>query len=707
MSLLLLFQGAGGAPAEAPFKRENWPTPPTRRFCAWLSVGVAANLLLSTLTPVPPVRSSDPSLPRVAARALSLSTHLQATDLNNLRPDVSPLRPDSWPLPGAKAGKAESLTGNLLQTTLDVVQSPFTPSDWSLPGKPVRIALSHTVATDLGNLRPDVAPFIPRQWPLVPAAARALSLSTHLTPTDLGNLRPDVAAFRQTDWPLAPKSAPRALALSAHLESTDLGNLRPDVNPFLTPEQPVPAKAKPAGVSHLVSTDLNILRPDVAPLRPDLWPLPRAKGTAGLSAHLEQTDLLTLRPDVKPFRTPDLNLPAKPRPAGVSHLASTDLNVQRPEVAPFNQNDWQTPRNGAKLVSRDHSQNLLQTTLQIVLQDPFKPNLWPLPQKPARATASHTVSTDLNTLRPDVAPLRPDLWTLPKATARQTENLAGNLLQTTLNIVVQAPFAQFDWVLPQRAARSASLLTHLEPTDLGNLRPDVNPFVTPDLDLPAKPRSSGVSHIVSTDLNVLRPDVAPFNQDDWQSFKAGVRAVPDTPQSGLLQTTLQISVPFVPEPWPLPQTRARSVLSHLVSTDLGNLRPDVRPFDQTDWPLPLTPERAWSLNAHLEPTDLLVLRPDVLAFNQDDWPLPLKPARAWSLNTHAYFTLPILGGAGFSDVFVPSVPCPGGRRHTGTAGLRDEQGTAECRMSTDAADSRDEDGTAAPRKSSGTASTRS
>lgn len=342
------------------------------------------------------------------------------------------------------------------------------------------------------------------------------------------------------------------------------------------------------------------------PFKREEWPKtpPAPRRALALGTHVQSTGLGTLRPDITAFNQNDWPLPLKPQRAWSlnTHIEPTDLVVLQPDVNPFRQaGDWGKPPSAPRALSLD----------------------------------THTRSTDLGNLRPDVEPFKIPAWQLPQTAPSRTwvsGLVAVNLLVTTLAVVAQDPFnTAAATVLPQIAARSVSLLshtvstdlgnlqpdvnpfvprqwplvpaaprawslnTHLEPTDLLTLRPDVNPFRTPELPVPAKPKPAGVSHLVSTDLNVLRPDVAPFNQATWERPKAGAKPVPDGSFTGLLQTTLDVVVvvqaPFAQTDWPVPKAAvqtANTLGNNLLQTTLDTPAVIQAPFAQFDWALPKT-----------------------------------------------------------------------------------------------------------------------
>lgn len=275
----------------------------------WLNSFVALNLLVTTLAVVAPEQApfnqSDMSLPRVAARALSLSTHLQSTDLGNLRPDLSPFYETDWPLVPKSAPRALALA-------------------------------THIQQTDLGNLQPSVNPFIPRQWPLVPAAIRSLSLNTHLEPTDLLTLRPDVGPFTQVNWQL-PKAGAKPVpdTLQSGLLQTTLQAIV--AAPFVQTDWPTPKvtvrAANDLGIN-LLQTTLDTVAVQ-APFAQFDWALPQyAARSTSLLTHLRSTDLGNLLPDGGVVQPP-IDLPSSISRASGASKSRRNKTIQRLAAYPL------------------------------------------------------------------------------------------------------------------------------------------------------------------------------------------------------------------------------------------------------------------------------------------------------------------------------------------------------------------------------------
>lgn len=271
-----------------------------------------------------------------------------------------------------------------------------------------------------------------------------------------------------------------------------------------------------------------------------------------------------------------------------------------------------------------------------------------------------------------------------------------NLLRPGIN-----PFAQYDWPVPKSASRLPYLISHIEPTDLGNLRPEVNPFRQTDWS--GVPRAAARSrdlatHIKSTDLPILRPDVPPFRQTDWPK-PAGVALKPDAQPPNLLGTTLvpvAAQDPFKQTDWLVPKAppRAIDLTTNVDPTDLLNLRPEVQPFSQKDWPKPSgsarkpdelppnllgttlapvaaqapfspswpAPQRApTALRGEVRGTDLVTLRPDVVPFRNLEWKVPLGrdfpiSLRAWTISLNETTLVPSVAQAPFGQTNWPNKP---------------------------------------------------
>lgn len=233
-------------------------------------------------------------------------------------------------------------------------------------------------------------------------------------------------------------------------------------------------------------------------------------------------------------------------PPGKTWTWQYNLNLIAKDVLPPGRQSFERPI--PVLWYREWTQNLLLSTLSVTVQTPFNQYNWPLPIRAPQPDRTQTESLILTTLlsqdafppgqqRTEAPP--PVSWRRDWTQSLVLSTLSGqdqlpsgvisnriivpdpwrrdwsqNLLLSTLAPVIQVPFNQYDWPLPQRAAAPGQtwtlnlLLSTLAP-------PVVLPFNQYDWPVPQRFSQPDRSFAASFNLNLIAQDKLPFRQSDW------------------------------------------------------------------------------------------------------------------------------------------------------------------------------------------------
>jgi hypothetical protein len=377
------------APAETPFRQEDWPQH-ARPFPADLTW--TPNLLASTLTP-----AAGPS----------------------------PFAQPDWALPLQAASNDRSWTQNLLETTLApaVGAAPFAQPDWAVPSRALGTFL---VQTETRPQEDGAPPIRPPDWP-IPTRLAARDLTWLQSPAPPA--APVGDPFNQPDWPVPGRSVPRAEL--TWLQSP--AQVPPGPQPFAQPEWPVPLAPPRLGTL----TTWTVARPAfyVEPPQPfsqSLWPVPAPARSVPIT-HRFFAFWYALD-DTAPGPPLNWPLPLRARPHVVvttpPNLLLTTLAVAAPAGVPFTQTAWPIP---------------LRRTWELDVQvDVFDPEVgavpgrqadWPVPARPRPWTRPADTSVNLALFPPPVvvaAPFAQADWPVPARRRPSPETVSPSLLQTTL-----------------------------------------------------------------------------------------------------------------------------------------------------------------------------------------------------------------------------------------------------------------------------------
>jgi hypothetical protein len=426
------------------------------------------------------------------------------------------------------------------------------------------------------------------------------------------------APFAQYDWPLAKTTPPKARdwiwSTQIQLIGKDTVYGAPGQVPTYNTNAPIRAALGPFGW-------LNPgIIPSGTPFAQYDWPVPKVTQYS-------------------------------PRPWILSGL-------QAPVVGPvpFNQYDWPLPQTAS--LYPVHRNGWLDT-MMVVFSPPPTNYDWPLPQRPAYPTALQTwiqagstaagvinqpgaISfsppqqprqparrgwewpTPINLIGKDTvygAPGQVPTYDLrPPLRAPISTNLNGWL---NFGIVVgPAPFAQYDWPVPQRTKQPIFSI------DFDSFQPAINPFFQTDW-----PNMFGPVYPTSLRTWIqpgFQPPPTPFSQTDWPQVRATVRPrdwIWSTPIILIGQDTVYGAPGQVPT-YDLSPPKLRPYAANLN----GWLNPGITvtppPFSQTNWPTPPrgpTPGKdwIWSTPLNLIGKDTIAGAPgQVLTY---PFPVPQRP----------------------------------------------------------------------------------
>lgn len=217
----------------------------------------------------------------------------------------------------------------------------------------------------------------------------------------------------------------------------------------------------------------STLRITAVPFAQTDWPNPRGRSAPiELRTFVNAVETQLIGQDLffgPPGMGPDYDYP-NPRgrsyPVDLRHFAPSALQILTAPTgaAPFSQLDWPVPKGRTPPVELRTFLNSIE--IQLIGQDQFfgaagqpPANLdWPNPRGYSYSVALRSFAVDLQqtTLAPTPpAPFNQDEWLNPRGAPfplalRQWDN---NLLEGALGLL-PAPFAQSDWPLPRRPARS-------------------------------------------------------------------------------------------------------------------------------------------------------------------------------------------------------------------------------------------------------------
>lgn len=405
-----------------------------------------------------------------------------------------------------------------------------------------------------------------------------------------------------------------------------------------------------------VTSQGNLLVSTLArPFSQSEWPNP-APVRKPPQFHLESGRLLQAF-ILKPFSQDDWQNPYVPSAIQVTYGAvepSPEAAPEpEPEAQPIGRAETLVPRSKARPTADVQRQNLLQSTLNPVVTQPFRQTDWRVTRRPARP-GQHQVSfyvvdettpfsqsewpnplqpkrsidrltwTDTRklTLGEPAPPVKQTEW--PNPQPRKQPEFRGFAQWRPLwlvDVVDDTPQSLSEWPTPPALKRSSDLGTWTQNLLQTTLDPGDRPFVPVDF---PNPLEKGRAIDLHTHLEV-RPfyfeDEYPFVQNDWPLAVVTPERVAETWTDNLLGSTLSIQQqPFAttdrPNPAPLRYPTHSWTLNLLQST----LTPDPAPHVQTDWPLFLARPPALDLRTWIETRKTYYEDEDPR--NQRDWPVP-------------------------------------------------------------------------------------
>jgi hypothetical protein len=381
----------------APFGQTAWPTPPAVKQPTLSSVTDQnrADFLL------PPFTQQAWELPSAGKRFDGsfvkelLSTTLQPEE----EEAASPFSQQSWDLPQVRAGHVQVTTAvGYSEEEVEVVASPFAQVEWTLPL--VRKFTDTGWARELlsTTLRPEEepagTPFTQLEWAL-PRSGNSYVLVTVNTVTGEYPDPPPVAEgdpFRQDSWPNPLRKTVTALTW---LQGDGIVRLIPYFYNDGTANLPLQNRRPQQPI---VFIPLNILigtlsEPVVEPGTPfsnTAWPNP-AKRTGDIAVILRTSPLEMPEPPAAPgdpFRQNDWQNPPRKRLLALTWLQGDNIR----QLVPYHPIDiadiFPVPRGPERRVIDFRAQNLLVSTLGVVVPAPFQQTSWPIPTvRPERAIA--------------------------------------------------------------------------------------------------------------------------------------------------------------------------------------------------------------------------------------------------------------------------------------------------------------------------------
>lgn len=237
------------------------------------------------------------------------------------------------------------------------------------------------------------------------------------------------------------------------------------------------------------------------------WPNPPARKLAA-QAELFPNLVLAGIPVYPAFPQIDWPNPQRARSTQPDQVAAPLVLGFRP----FGPYEWVNPPR-ARVAVADQPTNLLLTTLAQTTALPFLPLDWPNPQR-AKLALQVVEYPNLVLKGIPVYPAFPSFdWVNPARAAQRPQEIAPNLLLTTLSVSAALPFAPVEWINPPRA----KVAPQLEQSPNLVLRgiPVYPAFKQPEWTNPARPRQAQVEVAPNLLLTTLQVTVLPFKPLDW------------------------------------------------------------------------------------------------------------------------------------------------------------------------------------------------
>lgn len=364
------------------------------------------------------------------------------------------------------------------------------------------------------------------------------------------------------------------------------------------------------------------------------------------------------------------------------------VKITAPAGAPFVPVVFDNPVLPKRVQPVDHRQNLLQSTLQPTTSLPFRQSDFPNPLQPKASLELRTHTSWF--VIDDNVPFRQSNWQLPRIAPFPIENrtflnpaevqLIGkdqffgapgertipdqpnpqvarrvdlthvvNLLESTLGLVIAAPFKQGDWPNPRGYTFPSDLRTFINAAEVQLIGKDQffgapGERTPPDQPNPTLGKRIDLTHVLNllnSTLGIVFP--YPFSLQDQPNprgyiYPNELRTFLNAMESQLIGKDQMFGAPGqVPQydfPNPQPVRRSYDVgggVANLLETTLSAIQP---PFFQIDWPNPRGPQRLTDMHAAL--TNLLTNTLGIVVqapFVQLDWPNPQVANRAIELRT--------------------------------------------------------------------------